>query len=116
MPHHLWVLLCRPGSNSCCHRALSTQSLYTPSGSFVESLRSTGQFPSKAASQGAGGGDDAGEGEKESKETLSWALFLRAQLEERTGMLQQALDSLEVRHFRGMWGTCGPCTVVHESR
>lgn len=54
----------------------------------MESLRSTGSFPV------AGG---AAEGEKEPEEVLAWTLFLRSQLEERTGFLQEAYDTLDVR-------------------
>lgn len=60
-------------------------------GSFVESLRSDGRFPPKE------GREDGGDGDKEPEETLTWTLFLRAQLEERTGFLQEACDTLEVK-------------------
>lgn len=56
--------------------------------SFVESLRSTERFPIA---------DGEAEGEKEPEETLAWTLFLRSQLEERTGFLQEACDTLDVR-------------------
>lgn len=62
--------------------------------SYVESLRSSGRFPSTEA-EAAGGGD--GEMEMEPEETLAWTLFLRAQLEERTGFLIEAFETLEVR-------------------
>lgn len=61
--------------------------------SYVESLRSSGRFPSTEAAEGGGGQ----EGEKEPEDTLAWTLFLRAQLEERTGLLQEACDTLEAR-------------------
>ncbi|CBN77876.1 acetyltransferase 1-like [Ectocarpus siliculosus] len=54
--------------------------------SFVESLRSTGRFPTAEGEK---------DGDKEPEETLAWTLFLRAQLEERTGFLQEAYDTLE---------------------
>lgn len=59
--------------------------------SFVESLRSDGRFPRKE------GHEEGGDGDKEPEETLTWTLFLRAQLEERTGFLQEASDTLEVK-------------------
>ena len=57
----------------------------------MESLRSSGRFPSAGAE-----GEGEGEGEKEPADTLAWTLFLRAQLEERTGYLKEACDTLEV--------------------
>eukprot|EP00752_Nemacystus_decipiens_P006712 g6035.t1 len=54
--------------------------------SFVDSLRSTERFPVP---------DGGAEGEKEPEETLAWTLFLRSQLEERTGFLQEACDTLD---------------------
>lgn len=60
-------------------------------GSLVESLKLTGKFPGEKGE----GGEEATE--KEPEETLAWTLFLRSQLEERTGFLQAALDSLDVR-------------------
>lgn len=73
----------------CHHRVLCTQS-----DSFVESLRSNGRFPAKEANDGVASGDNE---EKEPDETLAWTLFLRAELEEKTGLLRESLDTLEVR-------------------
>eukprot|EP00903_Cladosiphon_okamuranus_P008678 g8317.t1 len=56
--------------------------------SFVESLRSSERFP--VADGEANGGK-----EKDPEATLAWTLFLRSQLEERTGFLQEACDTLD---------------------
>ena len=65
--------------------------------SYMESLTTSRGFPSRGPQDG-----EAGEGvEKETdpEETLVWTLFLRSQLEERTGFLQEAYDTLEVRRY-----------------
>lgn len=60
----------------------------------MESLRSSGRFP---IADGEKEGEKEKEKDKEPDETLAWTLFLRSQLEERTGFLQEACDTLDVR-------------------
>lgn len=64
----------------------------------MESLRTKGSFPSEAEDGGAGEGV-----EKEPEEALAWTLFLRAQLEERTGFLQEAYETLRVSIVEAGW-------------
>ena len=50
--------------------------------------------------------------EKEPEEVLAWTLFLRSQLEERTGFLQEAYDTLDVRaRTNGVGGHACVCSA-----
>lgn len=68
--------------------------------SFVESLQSTGQF--SASEEVNRKGNSGAQQDREPEETLAWALYLRAQLEEKTGLLKEANDTLEVNVGRGI--------------
>lgn len=76
--------------------------------SFVDSLRSDGRFSTSEAVSEGGEEEEA----KEPEETLAWTLFLRAQLEERTGFLQEAADTLEVRAGNGEYSILVVVVVV----